>query len=86
MTFSVCRRLLQHLERTQFAGVSGPVKFSRADRTGIIHIHQHRSNSSQLVGSYQPTQQSLYIQDIYWSGSQVPSDGRTGNGLVNGKV
>jgi len=40
------------LNNTHFSGASGPVHFTGADRTGVIHIYQFIGNTSHVVGQF----------------------------------
>ena len=80
-TFTVFsnRRLMSHLNNTHFQGVSGPVQFQGADRTGIININQHVGNSTVEVGQYHHEMNvslQLNMSAIVWPAGGIPSDGR----------
>ena len=72
---------MSHLNNTNFIGASGPVRFSGADRTGIINIHQYITNSSTLIGQYIPDKNiserlGLNISQVRWVTGDKPTDGR----------
>ena len=69
------------LNETHFSGASGPVRFSGADRTGIINIDQHVGNRSRLVGQYvqeKNASERFYLNEsrVVWMEGITPSDGR----------
>ena len=75
--------MLEHLSHTNFVGVSGPVQFEGADRSGIINIYQFRGNSSILVGQYLPDRNisqrtQLNESQILWMTGKKPTDGLQG--------
>ena len=71
---------MHFLNDTHFAGASGPVQFTGADRTGIININQRIGNSTQLIGQFYPDRNAserLSINDsfVLWPAGALPSDG-----------
>ncbi len=71
---------MRHLNRTSFMGVSGPVQFRGADRSGIINIHQHFNNESVPLGQYLPDRAAgdklqLNGTRIRWMTGETPEDG-----------
>ena len=72
---------MKHLNKTNFMGVSGPVQFRGADRSGIINIHQYLDNVSVPLGQYLPDRNAnerlkLNLSQIRWMTGEVPRDGR----------
>ena len=61
-------------------GVSGPVQFRGADRSGIINIHQYIVNRSVPLGQYLPDRNEserlkLNVSQIKWMTGETPLDG-----------
>lgn len=72
---------MSYLNTTHFIGVSGPVAFSGADRSGIIDILQFVGNESEIVGQFNPEPNDnvtsrLYLNHsiIHWPTGYVPPD------------
>ena len=83
---------MTHLDKTDFMGVSGPVQFQGADRSGIINIHQRTDNDSVLLGQYLPDrnaseQLKLNVSRIRWMTGETPVDGSQSmyNIIINSK-
>ena len=71
---------MKHLNKTDFMGVSGPVQFKGADRSGIINIHQYIVNRSVSLGQYLPDRNAserlkLNVSLIKWMTGETPMDG-----------
>ena len=79
---------MYYLNKTNFDGVSGPVKFDGANRKGLINIVRFSMESngtegmkSEVVGLYSPNINSTPRLQLYesinkWPSGEMPNDGR----------
>jgi len=80
-THRTVQTFMSFLNKTHFAGASGPVQFVGADRTGIINIEQHIGNDSHIVGEFVPDKNEterliVRTKEVVWLTGALPLDGR----------
>ncbi|XP_076340715.1 gamma-aminobutyric acid type B receptor subunit 2-like [Tachypleus tridentatus] len=66
--------------KTSFIGVTGPVRFVRNERRGLILLKQYQNGDEVKVGEYDSTSNSLKLTDengIRWNGADIPPVDRT---------
>lgn len=76
-------KLSEIINKMDFQGVSGRVKFNKGSRHIDVNILQWKDNTFELVGTYQPDTENasdigsllMFDELISWPGNQRPDDG-----------
>lgn len=77
---------MKFLNKTDFPGVTGRVRFAGSDRPGSLNILQFSHNGSRIVGKYTPGKKlgkgklDIYKSAIRWMtpDGRKPTDGHPG--------